>query len=318
MPLPRSVSPLVPFLDGQGFLVLDGGLATELEARGADLRDPLWSARVLLEQPDLIRDVHRDYLAAGADVITTASYQASHAGLAVRGLIPEQADEVLRLSVRLAVEAREEWTRTSSADRLPPLVAASVGPYGAYLHDGSEYRGGYGLSAGELRAFHRDRIAVLAGAGADLLAFETIPCREEAEVLVELALETGVSAAWLTFSCRDGDRISAGDGLSEAIAGLRGAECLTAIGVNCTAPRFIGSLLETARDSTDLPLVVYPNSGECYEAASGAWSGEASTGIVDQVAAWYSLGARLIGGCCRTTPETIRGIAASLRGRGSR
>ena len=313
MPPSSSKSPLAPFLGREGFLILDGGLATELEARGADLRDPLWSARALVEQPDLIRAVHLDYLRAGADVITTASYQASHRGLAARGLTAAEADRVLQRSVDLAIEARAEWLETEGRDRPVPLIAASIGPYGAYLHDGSEYRGNYGLSAAELSAFHRDRVAVLAASGADLLAFETIPCRIEAEVLVELAEEAGVRAAWLAFSCRDDERIADGDRFADALTGLRGAPSLTSVGLNCTAPRFVSSLLDEARGTTDLPLVVYPNSGETYEAGTGTWWGEPSTGIVERVGEWHRLGARLIGGCCRTTPRTIEGVAAALR-----
>lgn len=314
MPPSSSTSRLAPFLRREGFLVLDGGLATELEARGADLRDPLWSARVLVEQPDLIRAVHLDYLRAGADVITTASYQASHRGLAARGLTPAEADRLLQRSVDLAIEARAEWLlEARGRDRPGPLIAASIGPYGAYLHDGSEYRGNYGLSAAELTAFHRDRVAVLAASGADLLAFETIPCRLEAEVLTELADEAGGPAAWLAFSCRDGDRIADGDRFADALAGLRGAMSLTAVGVNCTAPQFVTSLLDEAGAATDLPLVVYPNSGEAYDAGTGRWSGATPAGIVERVGEWHRLGARLFGGCCRTTPRTIEALAAALR-----
>ena len=195
------IHPFAPFLDRQPFLVLDGGLATELERKGFDLADPLWSARLLMDTPDAIRSVHLDYLDAGADVIIGASYQATTQALLRRGLTTAQAETILIRSVTLAREALEEFLAAGSAtERLAPLVAASIGPYGAWLADGSEYRGDYGLTERELRAFHRPRFEILAGAGADLLALETIPSRREAEALVNLMEASGKVRGWLSFT----------------------------------------------------------------------------------------------------------------------
>ena len=239
-------------------LILDGGLATELEKRGADLDDPLWSARLLLENPNLIRRVHHDYYAAGADVAVTASYQASFPGLMRRGSSRTEAARLMAASVRLAHEAREIfWSDAGNrVGRLRPLVAASIGPYGAHLHDGSEYRGDYGIGRGELMGFHRERMAVLAEAGADLLACETIPSRLEAEVLLELLEEFPEVRAWLSFSCRDGAHIS--DGASFDCAALtdarRSSRRLR------TPPQYAEALVQAAARSR-LPVIVYPNSG---------------------------------------------------------
>ena len=207
-----SSDPLAPFLREQGFVVLDGGLATELEVRGHDLRDPLWSAKVLLDDPETVRAVHTAYLEAGADCIATVTYQASVPGFAARGLGRDEGLQQLRRAVALAVEARDAfWADPDHrAGRLRPLVVASVGPYGAYLADGSEYRGDYGLSRAELMDFHGERWRVLAGAGADLMACETIPSAVEAEVLLALLEESDGNWAWISFSCRGGDRISDG------------------------------------------------------------------------------------------------------------
>jgi homocysteine S-methyltransferase len=293
-------------------VILDGGLATELERRGADLNDPLWSARLLLDAPELIRQVHLDYYAAGADVATTASYQASFDGFAHRGLDAAAAAALMRRSVELARQAREMICADPAlcAGRARPLVAASVGPYGATLHDGSEYRGAYGLDVEALMAFHRPRLAVLASAGADLLACETLPCLDEAVALARLLPQFPQVQAWISFSCRDGAHVSQGESLAECVDAIAGCAQVVAVGVNCTAPRHVASLVEIAASRTAKPIVVYPNSGERYDASTMCWhgGGAGAMTLAEHAGQWYRLGARLIGGCCRTTPKDIRGL----------
>jgi homocysteine S-methyltransferase len=314
-----NVHPLLnPFLNRSGVVILDGALATELERRGADLSDPLWSARLLLENPKLIAQVHRDYFEAGADVATTASYQASLPALQERGLSVTEAADALRLSVRLAQQAREEfWESWPPTDRLRPLVAASIGCYGAFLHDGSEYRGDYGLSVRQLMDWHRPRLEILAASEADLLACETIPCLAEAEAVVQLLEQIPQMPAWISFSCRDGQRLCHGELLTDAVALVAACPNVLAIGVNCTAPRHVRELLESGGAQTDKPLVAYPNSGERWDAQERTWKASADPlDWAEAGQAWHQLGARLIGGCCRTTPATIRELTRSLKPRG--
>ncbi|MEU8360848.1 homocysteine S-methyltransferase [Nonomuraea sp. NPDC048882] len=284
-------------------LVLDGGLATQLERLGADLRDELWSARLLLEEPELIRRVHADFFAAGADVATTASYQASLPGFARRGLDAAEAARLLRLSVELAGQARDEAGRG--------LVAASVGPYGAYLANGAEYTGDYDLDEDGLYAWHLPRWEILAAAGADLLACETIPSYPEARALARLLRSTPEVKAWVSFSCRDGERLNDGTPIRRAAALFTGNPQVVAVGANCTAPRHLPGLISCL--SGRLPVVVYPNSGETWDAAGRRWLGLADP-VEFGVAAveWQRAGASLIGGCCRTTPEHIAQIRARL------
>lgn len=309
-------NPLTLHLEHHPLLILDGALATELEQRGCDLRDPLWSAKVLLEKPALIAEVHRDYLFAGADCLITASYQATVAGFMQRGLTPEAAREMLQRSVQLAVEARDTFWRDEAnhPGRLRPLVAASIGPYGAFLADGSEYRGDYSLSTAELMDFHRPRLAALLEAGPDLLACETLPSLTEALALARLLTEFPSASAWISFSARDDAHVSHGERLADCAAELNAIPQVVAMGVNCTAPRHIPALIAAARTATRKPIVVYPNSGETYDAARRAWCGPATVDAFAQEARrWYDAGARLIGGCCRTTPAHIGQIAAWAR-----
>jgi len=307
---------LSEILASQGFVVLDGGLATELERRGADLRDPLWSAKVLVEAPELIRQVHEAYFAAGADVAITASYQASVAGFAARGLSRGDALRLIELSVELAQEARQRfWDGVGPTveSRVWPLVAGSVGPFGAARADGSEYRGSYGVTRQELMDFHGPRLEALARAGPDLLAVETFPSPDEAVVVLELLQAWPDVRVWVSFTCKDESRVGEGQPVTEAIAAVAGHRQVLAVGFNCIAPALAELLLTTAASLTDKPLVVYPNSGERWDAEGRRWYGDDGGFDFGEAAPrWLARGARLIGGCCRTTPQTIRSIRAAL------
>ncbi|OAE01119.1 homocysteine S-methyltransferase [Arthrobacter sp. OY3WO11] len=314
-----STSQLSSLLESGEHLVTDGALATELEARGCNLDDPLWSAKVLLEGPHLIRDVHRDYFSAGARIATTASYQATPQGFARRGMSGQEALELVALSVRLADEARRgHLAATPGAGSL--LIAGSVGPYGAYLADGSEYRGDYTLGQEEFMDFHRPRVAALVDAGVDFLACETLPSFAEAEALAALTEEFGVES-WFSFSLRDGANISDGTPLT-AVAGLLDAHPLVAaVGVNCVPLHLVTRALAALHSATDKPLVAYPNSGETYDPVTKTWG--PSTALAQGryaepadpaggAAAWLEHGARIIGGCCRTTPGDIAAVGKAI------
>jgi homocysteine S-methyltransferase len=281
-----------PFIREKGFVILDGAMATELESRGADLNHTLWSAKLLLEDPELIKKVHYDYLIAGADIITTASYQASFEGFAAHGYSAEQVVKLMQLSVRLAFEARDDAMKILSR-KIKPLVAASVGPYGASLADGSEYRGNYGVSIEALKSFHRHRMKVLIETGADILACETIPCLDEAIALKELLSEFPGVQAWISFSCKNETHISSGENFSDA--------------VNCTAPQYITSLVQIAAVNTHKLILVYPNKGEVYDPVKKVWLSSPAhhTHFIDDAKVWYAAGSKIIGGCCRTSPEDI-------------
>jgi homocysteine S-methyltransferase len=310
------MNPLAPFVQRQGFVLLDGGLATELERRGHNLDDPLWSARLLLEDPDAIARVHEEYLHAGADCLITASYQATVPGFRRRGLDHDEAVTLIRRAVDLAVAVRDRFWSVDAhrAQRLRPLVAASVGPYGAYLANGAEYTGEYNLSEAGLLAFHRDRWHALARSGADMLACETIPSAAEARALARLLEETPGMPAWVSFSCRDGERINDGTRLTDAVQPLAHLPHVVALGVNCMAPSLVPSLVSRLQRATDKLIAAYPNSGETYDAARKCWTGLASADDFASASLhWFGCGARLIGGCCRTGPHHIRHMRQSLQ-----
>ncbi len=289
-------------------LILDGGMSNALEGRGHDLADDLWTARLLRDDPAEIVAVHRAYFQAGADVATTASYQASVPGLARAGLSEDAAAGLIRRSVDLAREAADA-AGESTGRRL--LVAASVGPYGAALADGSEYRGRYGVSAATLRDFHGPRLELLASSGPDLLAVETIPDLDEAEMLVRLLDELGLPS-WFSYSV-SGGRTRAGQPLRAAYEVLTDSTAVVAAGVNCSAPPEVLGAVETAVSVTGKPGVAYPNRGEEWDARSHSWSGEGSfdPGLAT---AWVEAGVRLVGGCCRVGPADIARLATHLGG----
>lgn len=267
--------------------VIDGGLATELESRGHDLSDALWSARVLADEPQEILAVHRAFAAAGARVLVSASYQVSREGFVAAGRTAAQADEALRAGVDLAREAAGTGV----------LVAAGVGPFGAIRHDRSEYRGRYGVSRQRLVDFHAERLAVLAGAGPDLIAVETVPDAEEADAIAEALADHPDLPAWVSFSCRDGERTCAGQPVEEAAAAALSAPTVLAVGVNCIAPEHIGALLARLSDATGAHLLAYPNG-------------------VGDVRQWTRIKrVALVGGCCGVGPKAIAEMArrVSLR-----
>jgi homocysteine S-methyltransferase len=296
-------------------MIVDGGLATELEAAGHDLSDQLWSARLLLSEPDAIEAVHLAYYRSGAHVATTASYQATVPGFAAAGLDRATALGAIRRSVALAQSARERFADETGRSIDGLLVAGSVGPYGAMLADGSEYTGDYDPGQAALRDVHAPRVEALLEAGVDLLAFETIPTVREAAILLDLLVESGAQG-WLSYQCRDGATTAAGEPVTEAFALASGAPGMVAVGVNCGPPRHVPALLAAAATAApDLPLIAYPNGGDTWNAAARLWVANDGDGYDPRVVAtWPALGATWLGGCCGTGPTEIAELAHLLAG----
>ncbi|XP_057963433.1 homocysteine S-methyltransferase 1 [Malania oleifera] len=308
-----------------GCAVVDGGLATQLEKHGAAINDPLWSALCLIENPDLIKRVHMEYLEAGADILVTSSYQATLPGFQSKGLSIEEGELLLKRSVKLALEARDTFCEVMK--KIPeqgynrPLVAASIGSYGAYLANGSEYSGFYGtdVNLDKLKDFHRHRLQVLVEAGPDMLAFETIPNKLETQACVELLEEENVQIpSWICFSCVDGVNTPSGESFRECLDIINKSRRVCAVGINCAPPHFIESLIAKFTELTEKAIVVYPNSGEVWDGRAKRWLPSKCFGDSNFelfATRWRDSGAKLIGGCCRTTPSTIASISKVLKGR---
>ncbi|KAK9118460.1 hypothetical protein Scep_016553 [Stephania cephalantha] len=306
-----------------GCAVADGGLGTHLESLGAAINDPLWSALCLINAPHLIKRAHLDYLEAGADILVTSSYQATIPGFLSRGLSQEDGELLIQRSVKLALETRDTfWGDLEKNHRHGynrALVAASVGCYGAYLADGSEFSGCYGpdITLEKLKDFHRRRLQVLVEAGPDLLAFETIPNKLEAQACIELLDEENIQIpSWICFSSVDGEHAPSGDKFEDCIHMINKSEKVVAVGINCSPPNFIESLICKFRELTEKEIVVYPNSGEVWNGNDKIWlpsrcSNKESFELYAK--RWRDLGANVIGGCCRTTPSTIRTISKVLK-----
>ena len=252
---------LDPFLQAQRFVVLDGALATELEVRGADLNHALWSAKLLNENPELIKQVHLDYLHAGANVITTATYQASFLGFENQGYTKEAAIRLMQLSLNIAADARSAFMNSNQVNPLlKPVIAASVGPYGAAKADGSEYTGYQNVSIEQLMEFHQERLVLIQQTEADIIAFETIPCLDEAIAIKNLLAEQPSKKAWVSFSCKDEKHLCSGELFEDAVKVLNDSKEIVGIGVNCTPPQYIESLIKIAQPITGKTIMVYPNN----------------------------------------------------------
>ena len=310
-------------LEKQDVLILHGALGTELEALGYDISGKLWSAKYLLEEPSIIQDIHETYIAAGADLVTTSSYQATLPGLQEAGLSEAEARAIIAQTVALAKDARDKAWQSLSEDekskRPYPLISGDVGPYAAYLANGSEYTGDYGkISKEELKDFHRPRIAILLKQGVDLLALETIPNALEAEALVELLAEEFPQVeAYISFTIQESSSISDGTSLEAMVELVDTSKQILALGINCSSPLLFDAALEKLASLTNKYLVTYPNSGEVYDGQTQTWKpkDETAKNLVEHSQAWHDqFQVKILGGCCRTRPNDIKALYQTFRG----
>lgn len=293
------------------FIIIDGGLATELEKSGCNLNDRLWSAKILAENPDVIREVHLSYLKAGADCIITSSYQATIPGFMSAGFSKGESEMLIERSVIIAREALEIYKQSAAenCNRPEPFIAASAGCYGAYLANGSEYRGDYHLDAAGYREFHRGRVEILAHAGAEIIAFETFPSMEEAVAVADMMDQYSDLYYWIVFTVKDPLNTTHGDRLIECLKYLNGKRNLIAAGINCSPPELISPALESLDYESKKRFIAYPNSGEHFYTDCSCWRDDPSASDFYSLAGeWYRRGALFIGGCCRTGPSDISKI----------
>ena len=294
-------------------MVIDGSMSTGLELLGCSFKDSLWTAKTLAEDPEKVKQVHLEYFRAGADCGITCSYQATIPGLMAHGYSEKEAEAIIARSVQVFLEARKEWWQKEgkAAGRAYPLCLAGCGPYGAYLADGSEYRGNYGVSDQVLHKFHQRRAEILWAAGADMLLFETQPSLHEVLIEADIAEKLGADY-WISFSCKDGQFTHEGDKLTDCAKILsNGHPHLRMLGVNCTPPKYMTEIVAALKAGTDLPIGIYPNSGEIYDAVTKTWHGETDDqkSFGAYAREWYLAGAQAVGGCCRTAATHIEQVA---------
>ena len=312
---------IAEIIEKNGIMVIDGSMSTALEHLGANLNSKLWTAKALEESPELVKQVHLDYFRAGADCGITCSYQATIPGLMANGSSREEAEKLIARSVEIFQEARDQWWEEEGekAGRAWPLCLAGIGPYGAYLADGSEYRGHYGVEDSVLDEFHRRRMEILHEAGADILLIETQPSLHEALLAADIAEELGADY-WISFSCMDDRHICEGDLIRKcAEAFAKDHPRLQMIGVNCTKPVFIEGLikelragLNTAEEGKKIPIGVYPNSGEEYDPVTKSWHGVGDSKNFGEYALDYMrAGADAAGGCCTTVASHVEQVVAA-------
>jgi len=295
-----------------GHLIIDGSMSTGLAQLGCTMKDSLWTARILAEQPEKVKEVHLAYFRAGADCGITCSYQATLPGLEAHGYSLPEAEAIITRSVKVFLEARKEWwdEEGRKAGRAYPLCLGGCGPYGAYLADGSEYRGHYGVAPAVLKQFHQRRAELLWQAGADLLLFETQPSLAEVLMEAEIAEQLGADY-WISFSCKDGQFTNEGDTLTDCARILsKDHPHLRMLGVNCTPPQFMTEAIASLQQGTQLPVAVYPNSGEIYDAVTKTWqgAGEKLQSFGTWAQEWYQAGASAVGGCCQTAASHIKKV----------
>ncbi|OUM62712.1 hypothetical protein PIROE2DRAFT_69463 [Piromyces sp. E2] len=307
-------------LEKQDYLILHGALGTELESQGYDVSGKLWSANYLISQPEVIEKIHESYILSGSDIVTTSTYQATIPGLIENGLSQSEAENIIRLTVKLAKTARDNaWTKLSNderSNRLYPLISGDVGPYAAYLANGSEYTGKYNINKEALKAFHRPRIALLLDEGVDLLAVETIPNFEEAQAIAEILMEEYPQVeSYFSFTSQNGLTISDGTPIKEVAAYCDKVKQILAMGLNCCLPTIYENGLNEFIKITKKPLVTYPQSGEIFDKETKTWhvSSDKSPSLVDNIKHWLDLGAKIVGGCCRIRPHDIKILRKELK-----
>lgn len=299
-------NPIAELLKHKKYIIIDGALASELQRRGCDLNDSLWSAKVLIEQPELIEQVHYDYFKAGADCAITASYQATPLGFTQKGIDVAESISLIKKSVELAQQAKQRYLAETDQNKTL-LIAGSVGPYGAYLANGSEYTGDYQLTESQFINFHTVRIQALIDADIDILACETMPSYAEIKALTKLIQQTPQMTCWFSLTLKDAEHLSDGTPLSLVVEHLNKTDQVVSIGVNCIALEKVSAALEILQKLTTKPLIVYPNSGEQYDPITKQWhkNHQHNCTFSNQMTTWTKLGAKLIGGCCQTTPADI-------------
>ena len=293
-------------------VVLDGAMSTPLERLGADTNNDLWTAKALIDNEELVYEVHKMYFEAGADLIITDTYQANVQAFEKVGYSEKEARNLIKKAVKIAQKARDDYENRTGKHN---YIAGTIGPYGAYLANGSEYRGDYELSTKEYQQVHLPRIEELVNAEVDILAIETQPKLDEVLAILELLKEKyPQQKVYVSYTLSDDDTISDGTPLPRAIHALEDYSQVIAVGINCVKLELVEPALKNMKEITDKHLIVYPNSSAVYDPKSKTWSQPKTSATFEElIPNWYEAGARIIGGCCTTGPKEIKAVAYFIK-----
>lgn len=298
-------------------LLIDGAMSTALEQLGADTNNPLWTASVLDKQPNLVKQVHQEYFKVGARLAITDTYQANVQAFVANGYSERQAHALIKRAVQLARDARDEYQQATGVYN---YIAGAVGPYGAYLADGSEYTGDYQRSEAEFKEFHRPRLTDILSVGVDVIAIETQPRLDEVIAVLKLAKELAPTIpCYVSFSLKDHASLADGTPLAVAAATVDQYDNVFAIGANCIPLERVAPAVTVIRRATDKPIIAYPNSSAVYDPQTKTWAyPHGHRSLASYLPQWLSAGVTIVGGCCTTTPADIALLHEKLTERSER
>ena len=291
-------------------IVLDGAMSDELERQGVQTNNKLWTATALIDQLDKVYQAHMDYFNAGAELIITDTYQANVQAFEKAGYSKTEAEQFIRNAVKIAKKARDDFEKQTGKHN---YVAGTIGAYGAYLADGSEYRGDYQLTSDEYLAFHLPRLKLVLAEKPDLIALETQPKLAEPVTVLDWLKEQRQIPVYVSFTLKDAKHLSDGTPIAEAVKKISQYQQVFAIGINCVSPTIVQDALSEFSQYTKKPLVVYPNLGASYDPQIKQWRKFTNDFNFEELTkSWYQAGARLIGGCCTTGPKEINQIKQAI------
>ncbi|MGV2875897.1 homocysteine S-methyltransferase [Macrococcus capreoli] len=289
----------------QDITLLDGGFGTTVEAYGYDVKHELWSTHLIKEHPEAILKVHQAFVNNGAEIILTNTYQGAVQSFLNTGYTEREAEGYLQAAVELAHQSVSSNV----------LVAASLGPYGAMLGNGSEYTGAYQVRQSDYIEYHMQRLNILIEAGIRVFAFETIPNIEEVKAVKALLEDYPDIEAWLSVTLKDSAHLSDGTPIEEVIEVVNGIDNVHAFGVNCTSVKVIDGAVERLLALSEKAIILYPNGGRKYDAVEKVWIDQDDISLIEATVKWKQLGVKIIGGCCQVGPEEIGALSAVLKGK---
>ena len=285
--------------------LLDGSMSFPMEQLGYNLKNKLWTGKALINNPDLIKDIHKGYIDAGADFISTSTYQISFDRLKNMGYQSEEIKKIFQKSVDIVKDAIEE-----SKLKKEIKIVGSFGPYASYDPEASEYIGEYDSTDIEIKKFHLNNIRIIEETDLDIILYETIPCLREIKILSE-ALSHSTKEIWISITCNEEMEFRDGSSFKDACEIISKIEKITTMGINCFSPLLVKKAIDLLKKYSNKKILIYPNSGEIYNPKERFWTGnnEFNNSMIKN---WLSLYPDIIGGCCRIGYDDIKKMRVEI------